>query len=234
MPASSMFDIRNRPTIRGPVNPLDRSTIVSVYNKQIIEQKPTIQPGIFILERGTYEKPSLTIIEPSSWWKDVDIQQPLLEIPMGSVVIAESVVKDYCNGLFACNMSDCMPGIFFVPGVINELQLKTDATLKAQLAKAKDKQDKWYTLLVKFADSFWAVTKGNPLSIMDDMIIAAKELGLDKEWAKAHVIRELIRCIACGNLRNPTYPRCNHCLEYVDKPLAIKLGLLPDPDKKKE
>jgi len=226
MPAPSMFDMRNRPTIRGPVNPLDKATIISIYNKQIIETKPTLQPGLFILEPGSYEKPSFTTVGPSSWWKDVDEKQPLLEIPTGALSIAESVVRDYCNGLFACNMGDAMPGIFYVPGEVNFIQAKADAKILAQLKEAKKRQDNWFLLLIKFADSFWARSNGNPLSVMDDMRLAAIELGLEKEWAKAHIIRELIRCVFCGAMRNPAYPKCGHCLEIVDKKLAKELGLI--------
>ncbi len=221
-----VFDIRNRPTVKGPVNPLDNSTIVSIYDRQIIEYKHTLQPGQFIIERGTFEKPSLTVVGPSSWWKDVDPTQPLIEIVTGSIQIAESVIRDYCSGLFGCNLGDSMPGLFFVPGKLDHKTLLGTPELMSQLKAAQRRQDTWFRLLVKFGDSFWARSNGNPLTVMDDMRIAAQELGLDKEWAKEHIIRELVRCVACGTLRNPAYPKCGHCLEIVDKDLAKKLGIL--------
>ena len=39
----------NRRTIRAPVNPMDKSTVVSILPKHISERKATIQPGIFEL-----------------------------------------------------------------------------------------------------------------------------------------------------------------------------------------
>ena len=227
MPPSA-FDMLNRQTVRAPVNPLDKATIISIYNQQIIERKHTIQPGLFILEAGSFEKPSVLTVGPSSWWKETDPKQPLLEIPIGALSIAESIVKDYANGLFACNMGDTMPGLFYVPGELSQKDVLADFKIKPLLMDAKKKQTNWYMLLVKFADSFWARSQGNPLTIMDDMRMAAKELGLDKEWAKGHIVNELVRCTFCGTLRNPQFPKCSHCLEIVDKPLAIKLGLIKE------
>jgi hypothetical protein len=104
----------HRRTQRAQINPLDKSTIVSIYPKPIYEVKHTIQPGTFRIEAGSYEKPALLVVGPSSWWRELDEEQPLLEIPVSSVQIAESVVKDYANGLLDCNMADVMPGLLLV------------------------------------------------------------------------------------------------------------------------
>lgn len=228
----SVFDMLNQQTIRGPVNPLDKATIVSIYNQQIIEQKHTIQPGTFVIEAGTFEKPSFLTVGPSSWWKQTDPKQPLLEIPIGSLSIAESVVRDYCNGMFGVNMGDRMPGLFYVPGEVDYKKLMADPDMKAQLFKAKKNQENWYTLLIKFADSFWSVSKGNPLVIMDDMRHAAIAMGkTDREWVKDVANIEHVRCVYCGAFRDVRFPKCGHCLEIVDKDLARRVGLLPAEGK---
>jgi hypothetical protein len=110
----SLIDTRR--TIRAESNPLDKSTVVSIYPRELVERKPTIQPGIFTIPAGSIEKPTLVVVGPSSWWRDIDIEQPLLEIVNGSVQVANSIVVDYCNGLLGCNMRDTMPGLFWVPG----------------------------------------------------------------------------------------------------------------------
>ena len=114
----------HRRTIRAPVNPMDKSTIVSILPKFISERKATIQPGTFEITPGSFEKPALLVVGPSSWWREIDENQPLLEIPVSSIQVADSVVKDYCNGLLACNMSDMMPGLFYLPGEYNLDKLK--------------------------------------------------------------------------------------------------------------
>src|SRR6187200_2386767 len=89
----------NRRTIRAPVNSLDKSTVVSILPKRIYETKITIQPGVFEIAPGSMEHPSVLVVGASSWWREVDVDQPLLEIPVSSIQVADSIVKDYCNGL---------------------------------------------------------------------------------------------------------------------------------------
>src|SRR5215471_18977435 len=184
-----------RRTIRGPINPLDKSTVVSIYPKSVHEKKCTIQPGEFHIEPGTYDKPSILVVGPSSWWRDIDEDQPLLEIPVSSIQIADSVVRDYCNGILACDMAESMPGLFYIPGAKTDDKgnPNTIATLdwiqkeyKSQLMAADKRQKTWYSVLIKLADSLWARSNGNPLAISDDMRMAARELNLSqiKDWMK--------------------------------------------------
>lgn len=214
-----------RQTVRAPTNPMDKTTIVSILPKRIDEVKHTIQPGRFIIEAGNFEKPSILVVGPSSWWKEMDEDQPLLEIPMGSNMIANSVVVDYCNGILACNMGDSMPGLFYLPGEVTLDRLLKD--FKSHLATANTKQKKWYETLVKMADTLWARTNGNPLTISDDMRMAAKELNLThmKEWTKDKIAMEMIKCIACGAFKDANFPVCGNCKAVVDVEKATKLGL---------
>jgi hypothetical protein len=189
---------------------MDRCTIVSILPKEINETKYTIEPGRFIIPAGTYEKPSILVVGSSSWWKDIDEDQPMLEIPVSSIQIADSVVKDYCNGMLGCNMESAMPGLFFVLGehTVAEILLK----YKTKLDEVKTKQDNWYKILVKIADSLWSRTNGNPLTISDEMRMAARSLNYnDKLWLKDFQISELVRCNACGGMKNPLYPVCPVC-----------------------
>lgn len=214
----------NRMTIRAPVNPLDKSTVVSIYPKEIDEVKHTIQPGRFIVPPGSYDKPSTLVVGPSSWWKEVDEHQPLLEIPVSSIQIADSIIKDYCNGLLACDMANSMPGIFYIPGDIRIVDLVK--SYKHELDKALVRQRNWYSQLIKFADALWARSNGNPLTISDDMRLAAKELNLQtKDWMKDFQMVDMVRCIACGSLRNPMFPVCPTCKAISDPIKAKELGL---------
>lgn len=214
----------NRMTIRAPVNPLDKSTVVSIYPKEIDEVKHTIQPGRFIIPPGSYDKPSILVVGPSSWWKEVDEHQPLLEIPVSSIQIADSIIKDYCNGLLACDMANSMPGIFYIPGDLKVIDLVK--SYKHELDKALVRQRNWYSQLIKFADALWARSNGNPLTISDDMRLAAKELNLQtKDWMKDFQMVDMVRCIACGSLRNPMFPVCPTCKAISDPIKAKELGL---------
>ncbi len=219
-----MSDIKRR-TIRAPVNPLDKSTVVSIFPKLISERKPTIQPGIFEIQPGNYDKPSILVVGPSSWWKEIDENQPLLEIPHSSIQIADSIVKDYCNGILACDMGENMPGLFYIPGEWTVDKIKKEK--KTELDAANQKQRNWFTSLVRMADALWARSGGNPLTISEEMKIAARELNLiNKEWLKDSQTMELVRCQACGSLKNPLYPICSNCKAITDKEKAKELGLV--------
>jgi hypothetical protein len=224
-----------RRTIRGPINPLDKSTVISICPKILFDRKPTLQPGEFFVEAGTFEKPSILIVGPSSWWRDIDEDQPLLEIPVSSIQIADSIVRDYINGILACNMADSMPGWFYVPGAKVDKDGNPDnkATLewikveyKSELAKADTRQKNWYNTLIKMADSLWARSNGNPLAISDDMRLAAREMNLSqtKDWMKDFQMVDMVRCKACGSLKNPLYPICASChFPDPDHPMTSRL-----------
>lgn len=202
--------LNNRRMIRSTKNPLDRCTIVSIFPRLIKEEKFTIEEGHYQIDPGTYEKPSVLVVKPSSWWKDIDAEQPLVEIPVSSIQVSESVIKDYCNSMLGCNMGDTMPGLFYVVGDLTSDQIKS--SYKKALDEAKEKQDRWYLVLVKIADSLWARSGGNPLVIWDIMRLAALSLNLnEKPWLKDYSIIEKVNCKACGALKDPAYPVCQMC-----------------------
>lgn len=212
-----------RRAIRGPVNPLDKTTVVSIYPYELNETKATITPGYFVIKPGSYDNPSITLIGPSSWWREIDDEQPLLEIPISSIVVADSIIKDYCNGILGCDMSAAMPGLFYIPGEHNLLDVKTN--FKKELDNCKVRQLNWYSALVKLADALWARSSGNPLAISDSMRTAAKELNLTKDWMKDFRMVDNVRCKACGAMLNPTYPVCPTCKAINDPAKAKELGL---------
>jgi len=212
-----------RKTIRGPVNPMDKTTIVSIYPSEIDEIKNTISPGRFIIPAGSYDNPSVVVVGPSSWWREIDEEQPLLEIPVSSIQIADSIIKDYCNGILGCNMADAMPGLFYIPGSFNITEVRK--SYKHELDAALVRQRNWYSMLVKLADSLWARSNGNPLAISDSMRTAAKELNLEKDWMKDFRMVETVRCKACGSLLNPMFPVCPTCKAINDPAKAKELGL---------
>lgn len=197
---------------KGPVNPLDKSTLVSIYPKAIKFVNITLQPGRWFLEAGSVEKPALMVLGPSSWWKDVGPDEPLIEIVQSSVQIAESLVRDYLNGMFAVNQHDTLPGLFWVPGEVDSALLKSEKKYQNLLKNALTHQMNYYRTLIKYADAMWARSNGNPLVINDEMRLAARTLGLrDKDWMSDHRRAEMAPCFACGEFKNPEYAICKSC-----------------------
>lgn len=215
MGVMQLEDVHRR-VVRAPVNPLDRSTVISIFPIRIEEFKPTIQPGVFVVEKGTLENPTLLVVGSSSWWRELDNDQPLLEIPTSSIQVADSIVRDYCNGLLACDMNDKMPGLFFLPGEHTREHIKK--TEAERLRIYHQKQKNWFQALIDMADTLWSRTNGNPLAINDLMRLSAHELGIkDKPWMRDFSTIKMENCPACGMLRNALYPICQHCKVIVDK-----------------
>lgn len=213
-----------RRTIRMPTNPMDKATVVSIYPKVIEEKKVTLEPGIFVIPAGKYESPATLVVGPSSWWREIDEGQPLLEIPVSSILVAESIVRDYMNGLFMCNMGNSTPGLFYVAGEHDAASIKKNFT--GELDKALAKQRKWYENLVGAADAMWARSNGNPLTILEDARQAARELGIEatKDWMKTFTMVNMTRCKACGTLKNPDFPICATChFPDPDHPMTKQL-----------
>jgi hypothetical protein len=215
---------RNRRTIRAEVNPLDKSTVVSIYPKEVLSVNHTMFPGTFVINPGTLDKPTLLVVGTSSWFKEMEEDQPLLEITVGSIQVANSIIVDFCNGLYGCNMHDAMPGLFFVQGEVTEKDLKVRYV--SRLQKANENQKRYFSALVRQADALWSRSNGNPLAISDDMRLAANELGVAKEWLADFQHIEMIRCVACGAMRNPNYPICGACHNVIDTEAYKKLGIM--------
>lgn len=211
---------------RGPVNSLDRCTIVSIFPRLIDEKKP-VWPERFIIAPGNINSPSLTIVEPASCWREIDADQPLVEIPISSVQIAHSVIYDYCVGMNEVVIGTRQPGLFYVEGAYHDL----DVLLKLpnynlMYQAAINWQENWYKSLVAQADVDWARTQGNPLSISLDAKNAAEFLQLkEKAWMKDHFSYELTNCPGCGVMRNPNFPICANCKLVLDEDKFKALGM---------
>ncbi len=217
--------LMRRRTVRAPVNPMDKATIFSIFPKKIVERKITIQPGIFIIEAGSVEKPTALTVGPSSWWREVDEESPLLEIPNSALQVADAVVKDYCNSMLGYEASSRGPGLFYIPGEITLDALKKDHAQVFNNAVAR--QRNWFLALVSIGDTLWAKSNGNPLVISDEMRMAARNLGLNqKDWMKDFAMVQNVACVACGMPRNPAFPVCPNCKAVTDPKKAEELGIV--------
>jgi len=226
-------NVRRRQAIRATPNPMDKATVISIYPKELNETKYTIQPGKFHIPAGSVEKPVLVVVGPSSWWREIDPEQPLLEITNSAIQVADSITTDYCAGLLGYKRAESCPGLFWVPGSwksaddikkhnFEEINITGEALFK----RAEVWQTNYWKTLVKLADIGWTKTNGNPLVISDDMRFAATKLNLkEKPWMKDMQMMAMINCPMCGTLRNPAYPMCPNCKAVVDTDAANKLGI---------
>src|SRR5260370_33994851 len=99
-----------RKAIRAQTNPMDRCTIVSIFPKEINEEKITLFPGKFKIPAGSLENPGILVIGSDSWWKDYDFYQPLLEILNYSIQHSDSIIIDYCNSILGSKSVNTIHG----------------------------------------------------------------------------------------------------------------------------
>lgn len=216
--------LNNRMTMRMPINPMDICTIVSILPKKIVEVKHTIQPGVFIIEKGSYEMPSLLHVGPSSWWKDPGPESEMIEIPTSSILIADSVINDWASGLDGYVKGQRQPGLFFVPGKKDVAQIFSEHRRELDIAATLQKN--WFMALVLVADTLWSRTNGNPRVISNDAKMAAELLNLkNKPWMRDFTAIEMKNCPMCGELWNPAFPMCKNCRTIVDPVRAKELNL---------
>jgi len=206
--------------IKAPVNPLDKCTIVSIFPQEVKSTNHTIFPGRFSVPPGRFETPATLAIGPSSWWREVGEGQPLLEIPVSSIQVADSICKDWSNGILACDMADAMPGLFYLPGVLAPETILREYT--GMLEAANRRQKNWYAALVRLADALWSKANNNPVAISDTMRLAAKELGLDdRPWLADFSVVTNIRCVACQTFVSSNVVICPNC-KIILKPEEFK------------
>lgn len=212
--------------IRSLPNKWDTSTVVSIYPLRIEEHKWTLEPGVFVLEPGTKDNPFTLKVMSSSWWRNIHEDKSILEIPTGSALVAESIVRDFCNSIDSYNAEIMGPGLFFIPGeALNSEEVKRK--YPEQIAIADQRQRAWYAKLVEDADMHWSNSNGNPRSVSTLAKMAAQQIQVTgKPWQANEIHRQLSNCPACGTLRNGNFPVCASCGTIVDLEAYNKAGFV--------
>lgn len=220
---ATAYDISERNLNRIPSrkDPRDKSTIFSIYPKRVDEYKVSVFPSHFNIPAGSMEKPSSLVIGTGSWWKDIPESNQLVEVTHNSLEMAESVINDYVIGLLGYT-PEAKPGLFYVPEEITVTEALKK--YKHDFETALQRQKNWYLRLVNFADQIWSKTP-NPAAIGDDMRLAARELGLEKDWLNNYTIAAMSKCPACGTPRDTNFPVCSSCHMIVDPEKFKALGI---------
>jgi hypothetical protein len=220
-----------------PKNPLDICTIISIYPKGFTEKK-AMMPEWYHVPSGTYEQPGFLVVGGASSWREMMDTKQVIEIPISSVSVAESVIRDWMIGILEVHMGQSQPGVFFLPGEWDNNKLRSNLDAMNVLNRARELQNSWFLALINMADALWARSGGNPLAISDLMRIAAQIMQMDKPWMKNFQAVRMIPCPACSHMVMPGFPVCANCKIVVDPVAFAKLGLMfatpPSPGVKKE
>lgn len=216
-----------------PKNPLDVTTIVSIYPREIVDDKPTLFPPRYVIAAAPRDGFSLTLIRGASFFLPSVIEkQPPTEVQITSMVLADSILRDSIPTMNLVSQTH-RPGIFAIPGAHDKMTIEyykhaDGRFFKELLENARQWQQAYWTDIMNEADYFWASTGGNPKSIPEDAKLAAKILGVEKSkpWMNNVVASEMSNCRACGEMVNPAFPVCKHCHAILDPAKAEELGIV--------
>jgi len=202
--------------VPSPKNPLDVSTIISIYPMTFTEKK-AMMPEWYTIEAGSIKQPSFKIVEGASAWADRMADMPMLEIPISSISVAESVIRDWMVGIMEVVLGTAQPGVFFLPGSWDMIKLQTDVHAIQVFNTVINMQKAWFLKLINIADAMWARSNGNPLVISELQRIAAEHMQMEeKPWMKNFTVTRMTNCPACGTMVQPGYPICSNCKIIVD------------------
>jgi hypothetical protein len=206
-----------------PKNPLDISTIISIYPNAFTEKK-AMMPEWYHIPAGSYEEPGFLVCPGASSWREMMDTRQTIEIPISSVSVAESVIRDWMIGILEVQMGHAQPGVFFLPGEWDNNKLRGNLDAMMVLNKARELQNNWFLNLINVGDALWARSGGNPLVISDLMRTAAQRMGLDKPWMKNFTAVRMTPCPACGVMVMPGFPICANCKTVVNPAKYAELG----------
>lgn len=215
-----------------PKNPMDKTTIVSIYPREVVDIKPTLFPARFVIPAAPIDSFSLFIVEGASYFIPSQIaKQPPTEVQVNSMMLAESILRDSIPSMNLVSATH-RPGIFAIPGEYNRITIlkythADGRKFQDLLEAAKEWQQAYWTDIMNEADYFWSSSNGNPKAIPDDAKLAAKILGMEKTkpWMNNVVASELTNCVACGEMINPKFPVCKFCNRVIDQKKYDELGL---------
>lgn len=170
-------------------------------------------PGKFTIAASDGITPSIQHIGQSVHYVDVGEDRPQLEIPIPSFDIARALVDDFIAAQLAVD-ENTAPGLGYVRGKLTLAEVK--AKESNLLTALKERQKLWNVALVKLGDDDWQRFHKHTV-ISDVQRIAARALGLDREWLMAPEDFATVTCPACGLSVSPSVVVCSNCRCILNK-----------------
>lgn len=160
-------------------------TIVNLLPMELNEDKPHMLPSSFKVPAATKHSLGLLHVEegihyvPNPLVDDGKPNSSIKQITMPDEM-ARSIVEDYASAQVALG-SGATPGIFYVSGRLTEKEVRE---LYPDLVEQYTVQmKKWFHNLCALADADWN-RNHNMLAVSDLQRMAAKYLGINKEWVE--------------------------------------------------
>lgn len=188
-------------------------TVVSCYPFDVKENFPTVYPGYFELAPGDpLGKHPQVLRVPEGIQRARYIRDgETMYIPVPEEQVAAAICRG-SNTVLGYE-PDAMPALFFVPDHLEEDQVVSRH--KSEIKEAIEKQNRWFTVLVKLADDEWTKYHQHKM-ISDQMRYAAVFLGVDREWAKEATADSQKKCPACMSFVDIQALICRFCRTIID------------------
>lgn len=196
---------------------MSKTTVVSIFPRDIDERKPGISPGHFTIPKAREGDFELIYLGDSFYWVTFEDQKPPLKMVSDSQEIANSLINDFVRNIPGYNpTANAMPGLFSIPGHPSKGEIL--AKYRKELEEARIRQRNWYEKVVYEADDLWMRFRQHRM-ISSLQRFACKSLGLEREWSVDIPvdIPKVTLCPACQEKVSPVAVICGHCSCVLDE-----------------
>lgn len=198
-----------------------KATIVSFIMWDLREQKPGVIPGDYPIPKSDGKTPTVLVITDAITNIYMGHEMGTFPSPVPVEQLANSIVNDYVNSNLEIQ-EDARPAMFWVEGSHTPEEVLKKFPEKCQ--EALRKQLNWFAILVRAADDAWARTHQHR-AVSDLQRIAARALGMTKEWSVAPEPVTLIKCPACTIMVESTAIICKNCKAILNPEAAKKMNI---------
>ena len=194
------------------------ATVVSLFPKSVDAHKPGLFPNRFLIPASDGKNVVVYHVDDKCFntrtipTEEDPIRRTLI-IPESADVIAASIVNDEIRSSFLAD-EDCSPALFWKSRVWSPEQIELEFSL--DLANAKEKQYRWFDKLLRDGDDNWQTYRKH-IAINDLHRMAARFLGVEREWAKKPRPAHLKECRFCTSMIPDAAVVCPECKQVVDK-----------------
>ena len=202
-------------------------TVITLLPRELFEEKPHLLPGSYRIPAAKWGDIEVYWVEEGLQW----IPNPLIDEgqPGASIKqivppheIARSLVEDYKSAHIALG-EDAAPGLFWIQGKLDKEEVKRFHS--GEIENARIQQTNWFKNLIAMADADWNKNH-NMLAVSDLQRLAAKCLGVQKDWVE-FAMQETVSCPFC-TINIPSHaivcPNCRQILkadEYKKRSVGL-------------
>jgi hypothetical protein len=195
-------------------------TVVSIVPFEINENKPGLIPPRFHLDASKDGIPETLNVTTCYHHVYLDDTRGSLRVPNPADLVANSIVLDFVTSQLAID-EDCQPGLFWVPGRVENEQLLS--VYKTLLKEMNFKQNNWFHAICRMADNDW--NRYHQHNVISDFQRKAAHLlnwrPEDHPWMNNRSMENASSCPACGTLNQANNVICSGC-RFVLNPERFK------------